>query len=150
MPDPGFSLRRSRLAFGAFGPFLLGPKLIGSQRENLVARRAGPDFKKRFPILVNLAWQQQVQRVIAQGVAIRKLHDGQAHVEMLKDAFLAFPVVTGPHDANGLSGFTGTKIFQGAMGIYCHLELGRFRSLWSCHNRGGFVQEGSRKYRLCL
>ena len=136
------SSRRLRLAFRALGPFLLGPKLIRRQRENLVARRAGPNFKKRFPILVNLARQQQVQRIIAQGFAIRELHDGQAHVEMLKDAFLAFPVVTGPHDANGLSGVSRTKILQGAMGIHRHLKLGRVRSLWSCHNRGSFVQEG--------
>ena len=104
------SPRGSRLAFRALGPFLLGPKLIRRQRENLVARRAGPNFKKRFPILVNLAWQQQIQRIIAQGVAIGELHDGQAHIEMLKDAFFAFPIVTGPHDANGLSGFTCAKI----------------------------------------
>ena len=102
--------RESRLAFGALGPFLLGPKLIRRQRENLVARRTGPNFKKRFPILVNLARQQQIQRIIAQGFAIGELHNGQAHVEMLKNAFFAFPVVTGPHDANGLSGFACAKI----------------------------------------
>lgn len=110
-PGSGYGRRvKSRLAFGAFGPFLLGPELIGRQRVNLVARRTGANFKKRFSILVNLARQQQVQRVIAQGFAIGEFHDGQAHVEVLKDGFFAFPVITGPHDANGLSGLTGTKI----------------------------------------
>ena len=132
------SLRRSRLAFRAFGPFLLGTKLIGRQRENLVARRAGPNFKKRFSIPVNLARQQQVQRIIAQGFAVGELHDGQAHVEMLENAFFAFPVVTGPHDANGLSGLPYTKILQGAMGIHRHLKLGRVRDLGGRHNRGSF------------
>ena len=105
------SPRRSRLAFRAFGSFLLSPKLIGSQRENLVARRTGANFKKRFSILVNFAGQQQVLRIIAQGFPVGKLHDGQTHVEMLKDAFPAFPIFPGPQDANGLSGFARTKVF---------------------------------------
>ena len=84
---------------------------------------------------MNLARQQQIKRIIAQGFSIGKLHDRQPDVEMLKDAFFALAVVTVPDHANGLAGLADPKVFQRSMGIRGHFKLSRVWSEWGRHNR---------------
>ena len=117
------------------GPFVLGAKFIRRERKRLIAQGTLTNLKKRFSIFMNLARQQQIKRVIAQGVSIGKLHDRQSDVEMLKDAFFAFAVVTVPEHANGLAGFADPKVFQRSMGIRGHFKLSRVRSGWARHHR---------------
>lgn len=96
-----------------------------------MAQRTLTDLKKRFSVFMNLARQQQIKRVIAQGSSIGKLHDRQPDVEMLKDAFLAFAVVPVADHAHGLAGFTDAKIFQVSLGVRGHVKLSRVRSGWA-------------------
>lgn len=96
-----------------------------------MAQRTLTDLKKRFSVFMNLARQQQIKRVIAQGLSIGKLHDRQPDVEMLKDAFLAFAVVPVADHAHGLAGFADPKVFQRSMGIRGHVKLSRVRSGWA-------------------
>lgn len=117
------------------GPFLLDTKFIRRERKRLIAQGTLTNLKKRFSVFMNLARQQQIKRVIAQGFSIGKLHDRQPDVEMLKDAFFAFTVVTVAEHANGLAGFADPKVFQRSMGIRGHFKLRRVRSGWDRHNR---------------
>lgn len=57
---------------------------ICGEREELAAIAAGPNLKVGGSVLVDICWQEEFQRIVAEDDAICELDDSEAIVEHLK------------------------------------------------------------------
>ena len=87
----------------ALGGFGVGIPLGDGQREENAALGTGADFKVGHALVIDFSGEQQLERIVADDGAVRKLHQRNPVIEDFKRGFLSFSIQEMAQDKDRLA-----------------------------------------------